>query len=315
MTKFPINSILYLLSPPFLLGCLALVLLLGTVKDLSAANGVHRYAVANIPVPVLNTPDFDAVFGGKDGNTLRIDQCGQIRALEFIAMPKTVFMVLGAYRKTGQIIYRVATEEYPTTSPGVLYIDSRFVTLSAVKPPQRERTLPAIESIIERLLSAQGTPYFWGGNFMRGVPQMLLFYPPSEVTGNRDLLNRWMLSGVDCSGLLYEATDGYTPRNTSRLVNFGQPVRIAGLSTAAIVAQLKPLDLIVWNGHVMIVLDREKVIESRLGCSPGEKDGVRISSLPQTLSDIMKRRIPLNQQPFNERQAQRSFVIRRWYTQ
>ena len=40
-------------------------------------------------------------------------------------------------------------------------------------------------------------------------------------------------------------------------------VHLDGLSTAEIVGRLEPLDLIVWNGHVLIVLDRHRLIESR----------------------------------------------------
>ena len=52
--------------------------------------------------------------------------------------------------------------------------------------------------------------YTWHGNTKKGIPQMLEWYPPSEdISGV--LKDKWMLKGMDCSGLLYEATDGYTP--------------------------------------------------------------------------------------------------------
>lgn len=282
------------------------------VTGVDASPRMARYAVATIPTPVLNSPEFDQIFGGPDGKTLTTDGCGQIRALEFVALPGTVFEVLSATKRGNRIIFRVVSAEYPSPPGRGLYVDARFVTITHIQPRERRRALPPFEKIVERLLAAQGTPYLWGGNVSRGVPQLLLFYPPSEVPTDREYLARWMLTGVDCSGLLYEATDGYTPRNTSQLVTYGAPVRIAGLSADEIARRLRPLDLIVWNGHVMIVLDGEKVIESRPGCH-GEVNGVRLSPLVETLRTLMKTRVPLDIPPFNQRQSSRSFVVRRWY--
>jgi len=291
--------------------CAGIIPLLLT-DGVEASPRMARFAVVTIPTPVLNTPDFDQVFGGPDGKTLSSDNCGQIRSLEFVALPGTVFEVHSATRRGTRIIFRVTTADYPVPSGKGLYVDSRFVEISHIRPRDRQKSLPPLEKIIERLLTAQGTPYLWGGNVSKGVPQILLFYPPSEVPADREYLARWMLAGVDCSGLLYEATDGYTPRNTSQLVNYGTPVKIAGLSAEEIAERLKPLDLIVWSGHVMIVLDHEKVIESRPGCH-GEVNGVRLSPLVETLKQLMKSRTPLDIPPFNNRQALRSFVVRRWY--
>ncbi|HPE85225.1 MAG TPA: hypothetical protein PLO43_03500, partial [Chlamydiales bacterium] len=78
-------------------------------------------------------------------------------------------------------------------------------------------------------------------------------------------------AGVDCSGLLYEASYGLTPRNTSELISFGEERSLENL---------QPLDLLVWKGHVVIVLDPYHTIESRLG------KGVVITPLADRLSEI-----------------------------
>jgi hypothetical protein len=122
----------------------------------------------------------------------------------------------------------------------------------------------------------------------------------------------WQLAGVDCSGLLYEATNGFTPRNTFSLVEYGRSVPIAGLDPVKIVERLEPLDLIVWSGHVMIVLDRERLIESRLD-SGGKGGGVRVRPLREALAELMKGRVPLDDYKAVTANWEKGFVIRRWY--
>jgi cell wall-associated NlpC family hydrolase len=167
--------------------------------------------------------------------------------------------------------------------------------------------------VIDNLLAAQGSRYVWGGNLRGGVPRLLTFYPPARGTpltpATADL---WQLAGVDCSGLLYEATGGFTPRNTSALIAYGTPVPIKGLDAAQIIRLVEPLDLIVWQGHVMIILDRERIIESRLDCH-GNGGGVRVRTLREALIEIRQRRIPLDNYPAATAQSVKGFVIRRWF--
>jgi cell wall-associated NlpC family hydrolase len=121
-----------------------------------------------------------------------------------------------------------------------------------------------------------------------------------------------ILAGLDCSGLLYSATGGWTPRNTSQLITFGDSVAVAGKHSAEIAALLKPLDLIVWNGHVIIVIDRQTAIESRLECGKAGNGGVQVSSLSQRIAEIMRTRHPVNSWPNGKKQRD-IFVVRRWY--
>ncbi len=272
-----------------------------------------RYAVAEKFVPVLNTADFRSIFGGSDGNSLALDSCGQNRALEFIALPGTPFSIENIVNDFEFPVYRVTTTDYPYPSASGYYIDSRMVRTTDSAPPPRTRTLPDPATIIARLVSAVGTHYQWGSNRRQGIPEMISLYPPAAgrqtATGTRE---SWTLQGLDCSGLLYEATDGWTPRNTSTLVRYGSPVPIEGLDADRIVQSIAPLDLIVWKGHVMIILDRERLIESRLDCQ-GTGGGVQVRDLEEALRQLLASRMPLDAYDEKKMEGTQGFVIRRWH--
>ena len=69
-----------------------LVMLLGHVCTPSAE--AAEYGIALASTPVLNSPDFKAVFGGVGGQNLKSDRCGQVRELEYIALPGSVFTIV-----------------------------------------------------------------------------------------------------------------------------------------------------------------------------------------------------------------------------
>ncbi len=288
-------------------GCLGTI----SILPLSAETGKSPvfYVRAEKPAPVLNTADFSSTFGGKDGKTLKRDAQGLVREVEFIALPGTAFMVEASYAMDGFRIYRVRTADYPSPPEG-LFVDSRFVATASRPFPPRPQKIPPRKQILDRMVSRQGLPYVWGGNIAEGVPEILKFYPPGGRLSPA-IKNMWMLRGLDCSGLLYEASDGATPRNTSDLTRFGKPVPIAGLVPSQIASKLQPLDLIVWKGHVIIVLDRERTIESCMGCS--SKSGVTIRKLDAVLKEIMKTRTPMNTYPEKNAPGEKPFVIRRWH--
>jgi cell wall-associated NlpC family hydrolase len=271
------------------------------------------YAVARIPAPLLNTPEFAAVFGGSDGKSLRLDSSGLVREVEFVALPGTPFRIEESLIRGTRTIYRVTTDDYPYPAKTGYFIDSRFVSESKNLPPPRPKLLPEEQKVIANLLAARGSRYVWGGNIRAGIPQLLELYSPSSKSPLPPATKEiWQLAGVDCSGLLYEATNGFTPRNTSSLVEYGRSVPIAGLDPVKIVERLQPLDLIVWSGHVLIVLDRERLIESRLD-SGGNGGGVRVRPLREALVEIMKGREPLDGYPSATARGVKGFVIRRWY--
>ena len=118
------------------------------------------------------------------------------------------------------------------------------------------------------------------------------------------LQDNWRLKGVDCSGLFYYVSNGFTARNTSKLLDFGRAVLIEGLSLNEIIDKVNDLDLIVWEGHVVGVLDHKTTIESR---SP---KGVFTCDLKTRLLEIMNERKPANRWDENEGAG---FVIRRWH--
>ncbi len=286
---------------------LQLLAMLFSLASTTLAGEHPRFAVARVATPVLNSPDIRAVFGGRSGSFLKTDRCQQIRELEFIALPGTLFRIEAALSNNGNTIFRVTTADYPYPSSNGYYIDSRLVDTSDIEPLARVRRLPERNTIIARLLSAVGTRYVWGGNIRVGVAEMLSLYPPSTGRIDRE---RWQLAGLDCSGLLYEATDGWTPRNTSTLVNYGHAVPVKGLNAAAMARQLVPLDLLVWPGHVLIVLDQERVVESRLDCKTGQ--GVVLRPLKQALVELLRQRQPLDDYR-KLHPGSKGFVVRRWY--
>ena len=261
-----------------------------------------RYAIAILNTPVLNTGDFESVFGGRNGSSVKVDKSGLIREMEFIAFPNTVFEILEVIPKGDYNIYKITTDDYPYNSSD-LFIDSRFVKTLDTLPEQRELVLPDKKEILEKLNSLDGYGYMWGGNYGDGIEQLLEFYQPASEPDvhTKDL---WSLKGVDCSGLIYQATNGSTPRNTSTLINYGEGLDIAGKSASQIAAMLQPLDLIVWSGHVIIVYDENTVIEST-----GDA-GVHKSDLTSRLKSIMREKTPVNDW---DSTSGKRFVVRRWY--
>ncbi|GFO61635.1 hypothetical protein GMST_39600 [Geomonas silvestris] len=261
-----------------------------------AAADLPSHLVAQVPTPVLNTLAFSASFSHG-----RLDPCRGDRPIEFVALPGTLFTVQGVSHDHGVTIYRVTTKDYPYPSKTGYFVDSRFVRAADSSTPERAAKLPGRAEIQEGLLASLGKTYVWGGNVREGVDLVEKLYPQGD-----------RLAGVDCSGLLYQATDGFTPRNTSALISYGNALPVAGLTAREVARKLEPLDLIVWKGHVMIVLDGESIIQSTMGC-PGV-GGVGISPTVETLEKLMKTRKPRDSYPQGSA-GSKSFVVRRWFRQ
>lgn len=221
------------------------------------------YAVK--PTPVLNTPDFEFAFGGNTGTEIPLNERGLPFCFEFVALPGTSFELIK------QVSPFIAQVLCPTYSNTPLYIDLRFT-----KPGKPEHTplMPSKATILERMERRIGTPYVWGGNWGAGIPELIHYYPP-KGTLDLKMQQLWIFQGVDCSGLLYEAARGATPRNTGQLVYFGKPL---------INNNLEPLDMIVYPGHVLFVLDPETAIESRF------PKGVILSDLKTRMAELLQTR-------------------------
>lgn len=261
-----------------------------------------KYAVTISAAPVLNSPDFDNVFGGSDRKRLKTDKEGLIRDLEYTALKGTVFQILDEIDKGDHQILHVKAFDYDYGNE--LYTDSRFVKILSTKPTLPEKKLPSIKEIYSFLDRAVGSKYIWGGNCIAGISMMLEYYKPAEILSD-ETLTKWQLKGCDCSGLMYEATNGYTERNTSKLIYEGEPVPIEGLTAEEISNIVKPLDMIVWKGHVIYVYDEITAIQSALS-----KGGVVKTDLVETLKHLMETRTPIND--YDAGSGER-FVVRRWY--
>lgn len=286
-----------------------IIILLITLSFIHAVNcRADLFGVARNPAPVLNSPDFAAVFGGKNGSSLKTDRCGQVQELEYIALPGAVFKIRGELKRGANTIYRVETEEYQAPAGISLYVDSRFLVLQSKPPPSRKVTHPPREQLLKSLADSVGSQYIWGGNVKNGVPELLDYFYQKVSDSNRGRLS---LVGLDCSGLLYNATSGWTPRNTSQLIFFGKPVDIENKDASTIAGIIEPLDIIVWNGHILIALDKQRVIESRLECGKPGNGGVVIIDLQQRLEEIMRTRKPINEWPADGKKRN-AFVVRRW---
>ena len=255
------------------------------------------FGVVQEPAPVFSSPDSPRILSTTGKIDALADQCGQVRTLEFIALPGTACIVHEILESDGVTVYRITTDDYPVLPSKKLFLDARSVKRLDVESPRRNAVLPQQLDILRRLESAVGLPYVWGGNVREGVP---------AVRGK-------VFQGLDCSGLLYEATKGFTPRNTSELVLFGKPVKIAGLTPVKVAERLKPLDLIVWNGHVIILLDGQRAIESRLECRKPGYGGVVIRPLKVVLTELFKSRLPVDEWPKDHVVGRKSFVVRRWF--
>ncbi len=205
--------------------------------------------------PLFNQSELSKIF-------LNYDPVHLIREVETILLPGSVITI---QNKKGNVL-EVVTDEYPSIKP--LYMDERFVNKCDVKPNPRICEMPTPKKILETIATLPKLAYIWGGNTFSGIPELLEYYPPMKVLSAFDY-NYWQLKGVDCSGLLYALTNGSTPRNSSQIYN-------AYLE----VPTLKPLDIIVWPGHMLIYLPNEKVIESR------QYDGVVISCATKRLREV-----------------------------
>ena len=240
------------------------------------------------PAPVLNIEDFDSVFN-KSGKLKTCDR-GHIRNLEFIALKNMIFEIIFE----NQNILKIKSTFYKGDN---LYIDKRFT--KEIKKFKFFKPKPILNKkrIISYFISAMGSKYIWGGNFYKGINKILKFYPSQNISNQ----NSRILKGVDCSGLLYEATNGYTPRNTSELINFGQIIKVENKNIDEIIKTLNPLDLVIYKGHVIIIFDKKYTIESR------EKFGVVKTKIKKRLLEISKEK-RFTDNFYNEK----SIVIRRW---
>jgi hypothetical protein len=213
---------------------------------------------------LFNEAIFNAIIDGY--YTLDFDQQHLIRSLETILYPGTPIKIIKDVYVQKIHFLQIESKDYP--SKNKLYIQAHNAKMGKATL----RAMPALNKIQLNLRGLKDIPYFWGGTLPYGLEKKRGFavngksYTPFE----KKCLN---FEGLDCSGLLYYVTNGYTPRNTGDLMTFGKPCR-----------DLKPLDLILWPGHVVLILDDKHTIESR------EIDGLITEPLEKRLDEIRAKR-------------------------
>jgi len=192
--------------------------------------------------PIFATPEYAQHFSTNPAQFA--DNQGLYRPLECV-------LFAGA-----EVIHRGGGEiETPSYAPGVFYTDERLLTDEV----QVHQEFPTERTVLEKIRSCLGLPYVWGGNDPNGFETFAALF---GYTGS-------FFKGVDCSGLLYYGFNGHIPRNTSQLFTFGEEISPD---------EVKPLDICVWKGHVVIFLSEDVIIESI------EKKGVVLSAAKQRLS-------------------------------
>lgn len=263
-----------------------------------------RQVKSLFPHPVLNTYRFSSIYSGD----ITLCKRGHLREVEFFAYKGSLFEVLEVFRDVKRYIYRVRTDIYNGED---LYLDSLFVEESVKK--KYSKVFPEKERIISDLKRALGMPYLWGGNIFSGLESWNTLYPIFRPLP-KDVLDIKKGIGFDCSGLINWASankmkDGTIyptiPRNSSDMIrdSFGEVIKIEGMDVYEIDRKLKPLDLILYKGHVIIVLDERYMIESM------ERRGVLKTGRIDRLKKLVEKKKPIDRAVC----GRKNFLVKRWY--
>jgi hypothetical protein len=277
------------------------------------------YWVTVLPTPLywLNkkwTIDINRIMWWEWSTWLLLDSSNTIDQLGIVLpvwTPVTLIKKIVNWKFT---YYEVRTRDFDVWygENDAYFLDSRFVKLEEHKPDEVIHIVPDMSSIFKTLLAAVDSQYIWWGSYYQWIPEINELYPtPDDVK-----LSTWeqqykILQWTDCSWLLWQATNWYTPRTTRSLLTFWDPVAISWFNVDQIVWIVKPLDLIVWAGHVVIILSDEYAIESIW-----KKDfewWVEVVKLDERLKDIFTRRQPVNEWSKSSLPETKKFVIRRWF--
>ncbi len=218
--------------------------------------------LTTIPTPIFNTPHITDLFSFTKNSTLFDEKC-LTRALEFIALKDTHALV----EHHSKNVVAITIESYPSNKQ--LYADLRYFTNSPSSTSLKKT--PSKQEILKRLNNFPKSLYLWGGNCSGGVFLQKDLYPIEKRSLSPFEWKNLILQGVDCSGLLYEVSGGSTPRNTSDLLSYGTPITKD---------QIVPLDIVVWRGHMFIILDNRRCIESE------ELEGIHYTPLRERFNRL-----------------------------
>lgn len=282
--------------------------------QIEASKTFEGYARTIIPTPLFWLPtdevDINNILWWKGTTGMKVNGNNMIIDLAVVLPPDTPVTLMKKIEKNGFTYYQVRTREFDAGRGAKVgyFLDARYIEKTEKKPEEKIQILPSFQEIIDHLLATSGTVYIWWGTWYQGIPENEHFFP-SQVKLSSLEKKRKLMKGVDCSWLLYQATNGYTPRNSRSLLNFWEAVKIEGKSVDKIAKLVKPLDLIVRDGHVVIVLDEKRTIESRgRGKNPG---GVEIVETKKRLEEIFNTRKPVNDYFSSSLAKTKKFVIRR----
>lgn len=129
----------------------------------AAAAGALSYAVAAAPTPVYNNPQIAA-----HTEAPPTDRCGQVRELEFIAFAGTPFTIVAESVHQQQTVFEVISEAYRPPPGARLFVSAASLDRVAQPPPVRRPSEHRPSELLQRLRSAVGLPYVWGGESASG---------------------------------------------------------------------------------------------------------------------------------------------------
>lgn len=286
--------------------------------QIESEDNFQWYASTILPTPLywLNKDDVDINFimWWKWTTWLLLDSYNTIDQLDVILPEWTPVTLIDKVEKWEFTYYEVRTRDFDAwyDNKKGYYLDSRFVEKKENKPAELVHELPEKDEIFKALNAAIGSLYIRWWSYYQWIPEINDFYPtPNDVELSENEKRYKILQWTDCSGLLWQATNGYTPRNTRQLLTFWESVAISWDTVEQIVNKVQPLDLIVWAGHVIIILDNENAIESLR--KENYEWGAEIVNLKERLEDIFTRRQPVDEWDKSELPDKEKFVIRRWY--
>ena len=228
----------------------------------------------------INSPSFLNLF--ISSQTI-LDKRGHPRAFEITLLPGMVGEIIDEPLDGDTFLIR-----FPFY-PSPVYVLKNHVSFTK---GLYEANFLNLDEQLNRLKSCLGRAYLWGGNHLGKTQFFKKHFNLEKKTIREERAIE--LDGIDCSGLLFYATNFKTPRNTKDLQTYGESVKD--------IAYIRPLDLILTKGHVMIVLDNSRVIQSK------QNRGVFVSSLRVELFKLFRKKI------FKEKVMDESeFSIRRYY--
>ena len=277
------------------------------------------YASTILPTPLYwlskdEEIDINKIMWWEWTTWLLLDSYNTIDQLDIVLPTGTPVTLIDKVENWKFTYYEARTRDFDAWYSGnsAYYLDSRFIEKKDSKPAEVIPVLPDKKTIYNNLLSAVGSLYVWWGSRYQWIPEINDLYPtPSDVQLSENEQKYKILQWTDCSGLLWQATNGYTPRNTRQLLTFWKSVPISWDTINQIIEKVQPLDLIVWAGHVIIVLSDDYVIESLW--KENYEWWAEIVNLQGRLEDIFTRRQPVDEWSESNLPDKEKFVIRRWF--